>query len=184
LVNHILKSVGAQTASDFGDVTPSADYVWGKDIDLKDIKPGDILQFRDHLVKTRTQKLGKYKWEDTGEESTATRPHHTGVVVEVPEDGSVVVVEQNVKPDPKKVLRHVIVRLAPDEYIERISSTDRKIIKVTGTVRAYRPVPKAPKGAMLFPQDEKPITGGWRTAASYVQREGGSKRRPRPLGMG
>jgi hypothetical protein len=104
------------------------------------------------------------------------------VVVEVPGDGSVVVVEQNVKPDPKKVFSHRIVRLAPDEYIERSSSTDRKIITVTGTVKAYRPVPKPPKGAMLFPQ--KPITGGWRTAASYVQREGGSKRHPRPLGMG
>jgi hypothetical protein len=50
-----LKQAGAQTSNDLGPVGDDEDYVWGDQIDLKDIIAGDILQFRDHVVKTTTE---------------------------------------------------------------------------------------------------------------------------------
>jgi hypothetical protein len=184
LVDHVLKSEGGKSASDFGEVTPNADYVWGEAVDLDAVQPGDVLQFRDHAVKIRTQTLGETKWEDTSEEGPARRPHHTAVVVEVREDGSVVVVEQNVKPTPNKVTRNVIARLAEGEETRRPSNMVRKIITVTGTVKAYRPVFK-PKGATLFhPDKESTLAGKRMLAAHYSPNEGGPKRPQGPLGRG
>ena len=95
-----------EECEDFGKVTLHSDYVWGHAVDLDRIRPGDVLQFRNHVVKVHTE-------TDAGwEERTYTQPHHTAVVVAVEGDGSVIVVEQKVKPDPKKVTRNVIARLA------------------------------------------------------------------------
>ena len=181
LVNQLLKSVGAQTAADFGEVTETADYVWGEPVELKDIKPGDILQFRDHFITTTTQKLGKTKWEFDSEE-TARRPHHSAIVIAAQKDGSVEVVEQNVRPDPKKIRRSVLIRLEGEDTKYR-SNSEKVIIKVTGTVKAYRPVAKE-KGALLLPAEEKPILGGRRMLAQYTPSEGGLQRPSGPLGRG
>ena len=196
LVDELLKSAGAKRPKDFGDVTPTTDYVWGDPVDLDKIKPGDILQFRDHFVTIRTQKLGEVKWEETSIEGPARRPHHTAVVVEVQKDGSVVVVEQNVRPDPKKVKRSVIARLAAGDETRYKSSVEKEIITVAGTVRAYRPVPKSDekqekqekgkseKGTMLFlfPLHQELDGVGQRTLAQHSPREGGGKRQPGPVG--
>jgi hypothetical protein len=153
LVNEVLKSAGARTAADFGTITPDADYVWGEAVpDVKDVKPGDILQFEDHVITIRTDTVsgptpGKVKRVITTQ--TATRPHHTAVVVEVLKDGGVAVVEQHVKPDIHKVFRHTLLRLT--EGIEtRMTSNSIIQIEVTGKVNAYRPVPK-PKDAVYSP---------------------------------
>jgi len=196
LVDELLKSTDAKRPKDFGDVTPNSDYVWGDPVELDNLKPGDILQFRDHFVTIRTQKLGDVKWEDTSIEGPARRPHHTAVVVEVQKDGRVVVVEQNVRPDPKKVKRSVIARLAAGEETKYKSNVEKEIIKVTGTVKAYRPVPKteakpqkpekgkSEKGTMLFlfPPHQELDRVGQRTLAQHSPREGGAKRQPGPLG--
>ena len=196
LVNELLKSAGGKRPKDFGDVTPNADYVWGDPVELDKIKPGDILQFRDHFVTIRTLKLGEVKWEEASIEGPARRPHHTAVVVEVQKDGGVVVVEQNVKPDPKKVRRSVIAGLAAGEETRFKSSVEKQIITVTGTVRAYRPVPKSDlkhekeekgkseKGTMLFLFPVRPeLDGvGQRALAQHSPREGGAKRQPGSLG--
>ena len=195
LVDELLKSAGAKRPKDFGDVTPSADYVWGDPVELDKIKPGDILQFRNHFVKIRTQKLGEFKWEDTSIEGPAKRPHHTAVVVDVQEDGGVVVVEQNVRPDPKKVRRSVIAGLAAGEKTKLKTNVLREIITVTGTVKAYRPVPKtdakpkktekekSEKGTMLFlfPLHQEFDGAVQRTLAQHSPREGGAKRQPGSL---
>lgn len=195
LVDELLKKAGGKRPADFGEVTPTADYVWGEEVELDKLKPGDILQFRDHLVTIRHQKLGEFKWEDTSTEGPARRPHHTAVVVEVKEDGSVTVVEQNVKPDPKKVRRSVIAGLAAGEETIHRSNVVRDIITVTGTVKAYRPVPKTgknqpeqpeqgkpEKGTILFPLQQKSAVGGQSAMAQCIPREGGAKRQPGPLG--
>jgi len=182
LIDQVLKAEGGKTAADFGPVSPNADYVWGEAVELDAVKPGDILQFRDHAVTTRTQTLGEIKWEETSVEGPARRPHHSAVVVEVRGDGSVVVVEQNVKPTPNKVTRNVIARLADGEETRRPSNMVKKVITVTGTVKAYRPVPK-PKEATLLRRDGKLPVGGRRALADdYVPGEGGLKRPPGPLG--
>ena len=103
-------------------------------------------------------------------------------------DGSVIVVEQKVKPDPKKVTRNVIARLA--QGTETRSGTleqkgvrhDAKItITVTGVVKAYRPVPQS-KGASLFQQNLRPTGATRQMLARYIPNEGGPKRRPGPIG--
>jgi hypothetical protein len=196
LVDELLKSAGGKRPKDFGEVTPTGDYVWGDPVELEKIKPGDILQFRDHFVTIRTQKLLDDKWKETSIEGPARRPHHTAVVVEVKEDGGVVVVEQNVRPDPKKVKRNVIAGLAAGEETRYKSNAEKEIITVTGTVKAYRPVPKtdatpakpekgkSEKGTMLFlfPTHQELDGVGQRTLAQHSPREGGAKRQPGPVG--
>jgi hypothetical protein len=107
-------------------------------------------------------------------------------VVEVHKDGSVTVVEQNVHPNPTKVNRNVIPRLDAGEETKRTRKGDDEIkttITVSGEVKAYRPIPKPPKGAsLLYPGKSLPA-GGSRALASYVPSQGGGMRTPGPLGM-
>jgi hypothetical protein len=144
LVDSILKSksVNAKTAADFGTFTPDADYVWGDAVDLSAVKAGDIIQFRHHEIMVRTYTLGRTKWELTLTEGPAKRPHHTAIVLEVQQNGSVVVAEQNVRPDAHKVSRDVIVRLDSGMESRMVTSTKKLEITVTGVAKAYRPVPK------------------------------------------
>jgi cell wall-associated NlpC family hydrolase len=150
LINEVLKSAGAKTLADFDTV--SDDYVWGEPVDLNDVKPGDILQFRNHEITVEKQTLGKYKWETTSTEGPARRPHHTAVVVEVLKDrGGVVVVEQNVKPDVHKITRNTILRLDAGYDTRMIGNSTKIKITVTGFVKAYRAVAKT-KDAFVSPQ--------------------------------
>jgi hypothetical protein len=184
LVDKLLRNLGAATAAD-GDVpvTRTADYDWGDGILLESIKPGDILQFRNHLVDVGTWKLANGKWyEASGRE--ITRPHHTAIVMEVRGDGSVVVVEQNVRPNPKKVTRSVIPRLEPGEETRKVSDEEKIKIKVTGSVSAYRPIPKPEKGASLLHPGTGTTAAGRRVMASILRTEGGAKRVPGPFGLG
>src|SRR5215510_5626926 len=48
LVNQALRNAGAHSADHFGQVTPDADYVWGTSIALADVRPGDVIQFRNY----------------------------------------------------------------------------------------------------------------------------------------
>ncbi len=182
LVDKLLRSLGAQTAAD-GDVpvTATADYDWGDGILLDSIQPGDILQFRNHLVDVATWKYANGKWYEASGR-TYTRPHHSAIVIDVGKDGSVVVVEQNVRPDPNKVTRNVILRLEEGEETREVSSEEKLKIKVTGEVHAYRPAPKA-KGASLWPQS-KPAQAGGRRALAFVRSQQGAKRGAGALGRG
>lgn len=183
LVDKLLRSLGAATAAD-GDVavTPSADYDWGDGILLDSIQPGDILQFHKHLVNIATWKNANGKWYEAAS-YTLTRPHHTAIVMEVRNDGSVVVVEQNVHPNPGKVTRNVIPRLEAGEETRTVSSEEKIKLKVTGEVRAYRPIPKPQKGANLLHPGKSTPAGGSRILADVVPSQGGAKRVPGPLGM-
>ncbi|MBS1221193.1 MAG: hypothetical protein H6R23_813 [Proteobacteria bacterium] len=184
LVDKLLRTLDAKTAADYGKVTATADYTWGDGIMLDSIQAGDILQFRNHVVDSGTWKFVNGKWFET-EGRTQTRPHHTAIVLEVAKNGSVTVVEQNVQPHPNKVIRNVIPRLA-EGVEERPAGSGVKIkLKVTGTVKAYRPVPKPKKGASLLrPLDEPAPGSGWRMLAYFIPSQGGAKRSPGPTGMG
>ena len=180
LVDQLLRDLGAATAAD-GDVkvTPNADYDWGDGIMLTSIQPGDILQFRDHFIKTVT--VTKNPTGTVTNTQTLNRPHHTAVVVEVHPDGSVTVVEQNVFPHPGMVTRNVIPRLDAGEETKKTKKGNDEItttMKVTGDVKAYRPIPKPPKGASLGPSSH---SGSRRMA--YAVPSGGAKRVPGPMGM-
>jgi len=183
LVDKLLRGLGAATAAD-GDepVTATADYDWGDGILLSSIQPGDILQFRDHVVDIATWKEANGKWYEASGR-TLTRPHHTAIVIEVRKDGSVLVVEQNVHPNPRKVTRNVIPKLDSGEETRRVSSEEKIKLKVTGSVSAYRPIPKPEKGASLLYPGRSAPAGGARMLASVVPSQGGSKRVPGTLGM-
>lgn len=178
LVDALLRSLDAQTAAD-GDVpvTATADYDWGDGILLDSIQPGDILQFSNHVVDIGTWKYVNGKWHET-EGRELTRPHHTAIVIAVGKDGSVTVVEQNVLPNPRKVSRSVIPKLDAGEVERRVSSDVKTKIKVTGSVKAYRAVPKPKKGASL----SRPAAG-WRMLADVAPFQGGGKQTPGPIGM-
>ena len=183
LVDKLLRSIGAQSAAD-GDVpiTATADYDWGDGILLDSIQPGDILQFRKHVVHTQTLTHANGKWHET-EVRTLTRPHHTAIVMEVHKDGSVTVVEQNVHPNPGKVTRNVIPKLEAGESTRRVGDDVKIKMTVTGAVRAYRPAPKAEKGASRW-HPGRPTAGGLRMLAhGTAPTAGGVKRVPGPLGI-
>ena len=48
LVDGALRGAHAQSAADYGTVTPDADYTWGTPVSLTDLQPGDVIQFRDY----------------------------------------------------------------------------------------------------------------------------------------
>jgi hypothetical protein len=184
LVDKLLRGLGAQTAAD-GDVpiTATADYDWGDGIMLESIQPGDILQFRKHVVHTQTLTNVNGKWHET-ETRTLTRPHHTAIVMEVHKDGSVTVVEQNVHPNPGKVTRNVIPKLDTGDSTRRVGDDVRIKTTVTGAVRAYRPAPKPDQGASLQHPGRSAPAGGLRMLAyGTVPSSGGAKRLPGPLGI-
>jgi hypothetical protein len=103
LANQALKNAGAKSASDFGTVTPDADYVWGSTVQLAAIRPGDVLQYRNY-VQTRTVEvkttinLPDGGTLDLSEETSVElkRPHHTSIVASPAAKDLVKVVEQNV----------------------------------------------------------------------------------------
>lgn len=183
LVDALLRSLDGQSAHDFGKVTKDADYQWGDGILIDSLQPGDIIQFRNHVVETSTQRLVKDKWQEF-ETRTQTRPHHTAIVLEVGRDGSVTVVEQNVRPDPNKVIRNVIPKLEEGEEVRSLGGGVRMKIKVTGTVWFYHPVPKPKKEGSLLRPNKPAAAGGWRALAAVVPSQQGNKRPPGPAGMG
>ena len=54
LADKALGHAGAKSAAGYSEITDNADYIWGNTVDLKDIAPGDILQFREFDIDTRT----------------------------------------------------------------------------------------------------------------------------------
>lgn len=132
LADQALANAGAKSAADFGAITPEADYVWGTSISLADVRPGDIIQFRnyryDRDVQTRTSK------EITTVEDFQERPHHTAIVERVDGGGALTVLEQN-SPDGSPVTRNQLF------FANRESTSGNRTtkIRVQGTFWFYRP---------------------------------------------
>jgi hypothetical protein len=153
LVDRALRQSGAR-----GSATTGADddYVWGDPVELKDVVPGDILQFRDFTVTTKTEIDVTFDdgfgFADT-QEKEAHRGHHSAIVESVPGSGALIVLEQHVKPLGKRVQKHRLPtqssnptsttvykqmktesgKMKPAKVIETVTIT------VTGTIWAYRP---------------------------------------------
>jgi hypothetical protein len=158
LAEAALKQAGAQTSNDLGPMGEDADYVWGDSIAIKDVEPGDVLQFRDYEVKTTT--VTKYVWDDGSsetieEEDIAERGHHTAVVNGMPDSSGVVkTLDQHVKP-LGKVVQNKMLHTRNVPAASRSSTSKRKhpstkklesvkvrttvTIEVSGQVWAYRP---------------------------------------------
>ena len=131
--NSALRNAGARSAGDFGTVVPDADYVWGSDVDLSDLHPGDIIQFRDYRYDREIDTSNP-----DGSGTTATdmqeRPHHTAIVESVGANGAVTVLEQN-SPKGSPVGRHQLF------FKSLTFTTGNKTTRITvqGTVRFFHP---------------------------------------------
>ncbi|MGH9139824.1 MAG: hypothetical protein ACRD3J_04155 [Thermoanaerobaculia bacterium] len=103
LVDRALRGAHAQSAADYGSVSPDADYTWGTSVSLSDLQPGDVIQFRDYtfhkVVVTESDSA------TTTDELDGDRPHHTAVVESVDGHGAVTVLEQNA-PEGSAVTRN------------------------------------------------------------------------------
>ena len=133
LADDALKKAGAKSAADFGTVTEDADYVWGTAVKLSDVKPGDLIQFRNYqYVRTIRTDSPDGSWSEKDDKQG--RPHHTAVVEQVNGDGSLVVLEQNA-PKGESVTRNTLLFKSGTSE----SGNTKTTVKVTGTVRFYRP---------------------------------------------
>jgi hypothetical protein len=132
LTDRALRAAGAKSAADYGRITRNGDYVWGRDVDLSDLKPGDVIQFRSYRYDR------EIVTQDGNRRTTNTdfqeRPHHTAIVESVDGNGAVTVLEQNV-PHHGPVRRNQLFFTAGTTTSGGATTT----IRVQGTVWFYRP---------------------------------------------
>jgi hypothetical protein len=133
LVDDALRSAGAKSAADFGQVAPDVDYIWGVPVARTALQVGDIIQMRDYHcdIESTTSNPDGSGATDTQVEQ---RPHHTAIVEEIGTDGRVTVLEQNV-PDGGPVTRNVL-HLTSTTYTSGAATVH---VTVTGTFWFYRP---------------------------------------------
>jgi cell wall-associated NlpC family hydrolase len=168
LADEVLRGSGAKSAPDFGKVTKSReqDYKWGTKIDLKDAKPGDVLQFRNHQVTVDVVKKTTRTYPDghstTSIDKSSTpykRGQHTSIVLSNDGNGQMTVAEQHVIDHDTDKLSTTVRK--NNLYTQDVPETKRTktrmegnvtikeetttTIKVTGQVWAYRPQPKENK---------------------------------------
>lgn len=132
LADQALKKAGAKSAADFGTITDEADYKWGTQVSLADVKAGDIVQFRDYEF-TRREDKDDGAWKERSEK----RPHHTAIVKSVDGNGLLTVLEQNA---PKRsAVRQIQLGFSNTSF----SQDSTKItMTTTGSVWFYRPQPQ------------------------------------------
>jgi hypothetical protein len=156
-----LKQAGAQTSNVLGPVGDDTDYIWGDQIDMKDVQPGDIIQIRDHEVTTTTET--EYTFSDgtsinDTKSSVAQRGHHTAIANgKLDADGSLKNLEQHVKPLGEKVQNKTLFTrdvspLVKKKFEKKLNPTTHKTetvevtttvtVTVTGKTWVYRPKPK------------------------------------------
>jgi hypothetical protein len=163
LADAALTAARGKSAPDFGPVTDDANYVWGKEVKLNEAFQGDIIQFRDHLIKITTRTVTKTihsdgSWEEKTQEAWEEheRGHHTAVVATNNNDGTMVVFEQHVRPPGQakvslQVQQNTIYvqskTMDPVTTVQlkggaRVETTTVKVIEVSGTIWIYRPQAK------------------------------------------
>ena len=164
LADAALGEAKAKSARNYGKITPNAHYVWGKEVALKDVQPGDILQFKNFKVHeykktvTVTKRPGVGTTTATANaESWSGRPHHTAIVESNDGNGQFTILEQNVQlagmSEPAKyVMRNTMAwkgySLPPEKKLTMgsggasIETTVTTSYKVSGSVIAYRPQAK------------------------------------------
>ena len=162
LADSALRAVGAHSAAHYGTVTADADYRWGNAVELVQIQPGDILQFRDYsvtitVVVRTVRSFRDGSTEESENETTETyeRPHHTAIVAARLANGRVRVLAQNAPPrggtTPERLVReneiHTTSSTATQsQVLQESGATVRQstttTISVSGTIRAYRPQPR------------------------------------------
>jgi hypothetical protein len=135
LVDSVLRTAGAKSASDYGNLSPDADYKWGIPVTMTALQPGDVIQFRNYSY--RSMVVTRTGTGTTKQERGQDRPHHTAIVESVGDEGAVTVLEQNA-PDGSPVTRTVL-------YFKDSTTTSGQrttTITVKGKFWFFRPQPK------------------------------------------
>ena len=162
LAEQALRAAGALTSNDLGPVTEDADYIWGTAKPTREINPGDILQFRNHVERTVTVTRVEWpdgSWNEETREETAERGHHTAIVAGmIDQTGRVATLEQNVRPRGRVVQdKHVLTRDIPtvtrvtheqrahpdSGAMQQATVTTRVTVTVTGQIWAYQPIARS-----------------------------------------
>ena len=158
LANSALLQAGAGTSADFGPTGDDADYVWGTPVpDLKDVIPGDILQYRDYEMTTTTKTDVTFAdgtgWVDDLA-PVISHPHHTSIVSINSGNGNLTVYEQNdqghhekVKSTPIRWKDAATTKTTTTKMMTRQDNKKSEMatvivtfdVSVTGTLKAYRP---------------------------------------------
>ena len=167
LADEALRDAGALSAPDYGKITATADYKWGKEVDWRNAQPGDILQFRNHVIEIRIDTKTVERFQD-GRTKTVTqkkieshrRPHHTAILSNNDGAGVFRVYEQHVRPPggtqvlrqvqendvqvtgSKKTRRNTRMKVVPGERSIAVEEETTVTVKVTGRIWVYRPQPK------------------------------------------
>jgi hypothetical protein len=152
LANQALKAAGANTSTTTG---ADDDYVWGTTVALNQVIPGDILQFRDYTVTTKTTTKVTFddgSWSQDTATETEEREHHTAVISRALSPFGLEIFEQNAPPAGRKVQRHVLTTAGgTSTRTERKSMKDSsgklqpaKVettveVQISGKLWAYRP---------------------------------------------
>jgi hypothetical protein len=108
LADGALKAAGANSSTTTGS---DDDYVWGTAVAMTQVIPGDILQFRDYSVTTKTTTRVTFdddSWSEDTQTDTDEREHHTAVVSRALSPFALEIFEQNAPPAGRKVQRHVL----------------------------------------------------------------------------
>jgi hypothetical protein len=138
LADEALRGAGASSAADFGHVAPDADYKWSsQQVSPSDAKPGDIIQFRNFKITTKT--VGS---DGSGGDSWEERPHHTAVVVSNDGSGNLTILEQNVSigGTPGQAEKSVRQNQIATASGSRRVGTDTVTVTISGRMVVYRPV--------------------------------------------
>ncbi|CAM5790840.1 hypothetical protein ACFOHU_01435 [Ottowia pentelensis] len=157
LADRALKNAGAKSSADYGPTGPDDDYIWGTEVQLKDSQPGDILQFRDYVMKTKTV-IDVTFADDSGwdneSETEIGHPHHTAILSRNQAGGVLAVLEQNhgghhekvrstsirwTDSNPPPTTVHKSMKRQDNGKMEMATVKTTVEISITGTITAYRP---------------------------------------------
>lgn len=145
LADQALRDRSLKSASDFGTISPSADYIWGREVSVSQAQPGDVIQFRNynfeestHTEISRPDGSGEFR----DETASGSRPHHTAIVASVGSNGEIMVYEQNI--GGQRVVLHnrllfSTVTIGPTSTtVNGVTTTVTRTVTVTGTAKFYR----------------------------------------------
>jgi len=134
LADRALRHAGARSAADYGAILPDGDYVWGTEVSLANLRPGDIIQFRGYRCTVTT--VTETESATNTDERVQERLHHTAIVEQVGENGAVTVLEQNIPPGSPVVRTRLF-------FTDSQSASDGRTttVSVRGTFWFYRPQP-------------------------------------------
>jgi hypothetical protein len=165
LADYALSSAGAKSAAAFTEITPDGDYVWGAQVRLADIRPGDILQFRNFQIHRRVTTFTRESdgtITRTQYEQSEERDHHTAIVERV-RGAELAVLEQNMDPGGRVVQSNRLA-IAPGTTTEMNAAEGTQTITeytVEGEVHAYRPRKASPAELAQATQVGTGAVRGW-----------------------